>query len=150
MNYDIIPYANEVLALMNGNDKTRFEGRGNQLYVVCGATSKRVSFYHDLSFQFDGGQFGWGGTCTVTAVMLVRWIKGMPRYPVRWFESRWNADLVAKLRERGYDEPERICCILCGQDTVQADWWHGKGKQPNGPCCTYGKCQDKPATAVKQ
>jgi hypothetical protein len=89
-------------------------------------------------------KLGCGGTVSQAVGQLVRWIRGDTRLPRDTWEywcgktvylaGERGPELLATLDASGYCEPEKTCCVLCGNPRI-GDWW--SLDKVVGPCCGW-------------
>ena len=143
--------ANRILALYA---EVRLECRKGRLWLVPDDPKLQAKAAvlncpgNSLACRY--GALGMGGTCAAATAQLVRWVRDLPRHPLRAWEW-WCCETVglgggnreailAAVRESDYADPEKTRCVLCKRQIVSLDWWSLDGV--TGPCCLFGRCPE--------
>lgn len=170
IHQDRLDAANKALELFHLNPQFRFEIKNNKLAICWYSTwnknrePKKVSkvwTFMSKGSHYPSFDLPTGGTMTTALGQLVRWIRGMPCFPISVFHY-WDSPNVglyqddmgkpspgpsvfSVLTEAGY--PEAVKCVVCGEKPDGMDWW--SDEDVTGPCCNYGRCdKSKPLIEV--
>lgn len=119
-----------------------------RLYIY-GSTVKagkrlRMPANLDTNRQSLGGRYGrlgMGDTQAMATGQLIRWIRGMPRVPIRtwryWETVELAGDrsdyMLSLLLDSSYADDNATHCVLCDKPPIGLDWWC-LGRV-SGPCC---------------
>ena len=118
---------------------------------------RKVEVMHDFPADLRGDgswprhgyrQSPTGGTGLQALAQLIRYVRDLPRLPIKTWEY-WSSDKVRLgntetmrlLRESEYGDPVRTCCIFCGTTEWEngIDWYHVGRKA--GPGCAWDQCR---------
>ena len=107
--------------------KVSFNGKSKRWVCRGGSFYPTFRWYH-------------GGTATIAASQLIRWLQNKPCLPISTWEY-WSSialcpiETVILLKDSGY--PEKVNCCLCGAELKQFDWWHLD--KIEGCCCLHNQ-----------
>ena len=140
-----IQVANDVISTFAGVPATITRGGGETLRIQYRfgnhEMDKPLRLRANGSWLAHSNKFPWGGTHSQALAQLVRYIRGLNRFPLeKW--RYWtgpkvklgSSSTIDILSLTDYDDPKKTACVLCGGPQV-ADWWDVDGV--TGPVCSY-------------